>query len=95
MALINWSWGTVVVAAEVDGEGKVTSARVLQPSGFYELDEASVRAVRRCTFAANSEQSSSVLRKVNITVAWEVHAAPGALGGTGRVAIGIQPRLQP
>jgi protein TonB len=46
----NGDTGTVTLALLVGVDGRVTSSRVLKPSGFRELDKAAVNALSLCRF---------------------------------------------
>jgi TonB family protein len=46
--------GEVLLSFLVGEDGKVISVKMLESSGFPELDSASVRAIKRCTFKSST-----------------------------------------
>lgn len=50
-ALMNEEAGTVVVDIQVDGDGKVTDAKVVNSSGHKTLDVGTVTQVKKCRIA--------------------------------------------
>lgn len=51
--------GEVLLSFQVGEDGKVKSVKMLESSGFPELDSASVRAIKRCTFKSSTENSTN------------------------------------
>ena len=54
--------GQVLLAFQVDAKGKVKSVKLVESSGWPELDSASMRALKRCVFknAAAAKEWESV-----------------------------------
>jgi TonB family protein len=55
--------GQVLLAFQVGGNGKVKAVKLVESSGWPNLDSASVRAIKRCVFksaASNSQNWESV-----------------------------------
>lgn len=85
-SLENGEEGVVLVRAQVDTQGRVANARLLDAADSGFLNDASLQAVRGCRFAPGHE------RAVNVTVVWAL------IGGfelpTGVVRIGVQASRQ-
>lgn len=64
--------GQVVVAFQVDGSGKVKDVKLVESSGYADLDTASVRTIKRCVFknGAESAASSSNAAWESVKVTW-------------------------
>ena len=51
--------GQVLLSFQVDAKGKVTSVKLVESSGWSDLDLASVRALKRCVFKGATPDSKS------------------------------------
>ncbi|MFP4054790.1 MAG: TonB family protein, partial [Phycisphaerae bacterium] len=60
--------GLVVVEAQVGVGGKVTAARVVQPSGHRRLDRAAVRAVTEARFRPATRGGEPIASRVRVPV---------------------------
>lgn len=58
--------GTVVLAMEIDAEGRVTGASVLESSDFGSLDQAAIRAARAWRFEAAMQDGRAVASTVHL-----------------------------
>ena len=51
---INEESGQVLLAFQLDAKGKVKSVKLVESSGWPDLDSASVRALKQCVFKAGA-----------------------------------------
>ncbi len=51
--------GEVIVAFKVDGSGKVKDVKLVESSGYTDLDSASVRAIKRCVFKSGAANTAA------------------------------------
>lgn len=59
--------GNVVIAFLVGADGKVLDSRLVESSGFLNLDRASIRAGAGCKFKPANDQSAASWAKVKYT----------------------------
>ena len=64
--------GEVTVEIEVDSEGRVSAVKVVGSSGFAELDDAAVRAVRAATFVPAKSGGRAVSSAARLTLAFRL-----------------------
>lgn len=64
--------GEVTVEIEVDAEGRVSEVKVVGSSGFAELDDAAVRAVRAATFVPAKSGGCAVESSARLTLAFRL-----------------------
>lgn len=64
--------GEVTVEIEVDAEGRVSAVKVVGSSGFAELDDAAVRAVRAATFVPAKSGGCAVESSARLTLAFRL-----------------------
>lgn len=64
--------GEVTVEIEVDAEGRVSAVKVVGSSGFAELDDAAVRAVRAATFVPAKSGGRAVESSARLTLAFRL-----------------------
>ena len=64
--------GEVTVELEVDAEGRVSAVKVVGSSGFAELDDADVRAVRAATFVPAKSGGRAVESSARLTLAFRL-----------------------
>ena len=60
--------GIVKLALQIGADGKVVDAKIVNSSGFANLDKASLSAVHGCSFTANTTETS--LTPSNISFKW-------------------------
>jgi protein TonB len=60
MAQLTGAEGTVVLAMDLNAKGQVLDGRVKTSSGHRSLDEATLRAVRRCDFTPATQNGEAV-----------------------------------
>jgi len=63
--------GEVIVAFKVDASGKVKDVKLVESSGYADLDSASVRTIKRCVFkngvASTSASSNAAWESVKVS----------------------------
>jgi TonB family protein len=64
--------GTVLVLAQVDVQGHVSDARVIQRSGSYALDRAATREVRNWQFQPALQNGQPVVASVQVPVSYRL-----------------------
>ena len=64
--------GEVTVEIEVDAEGRVSAVKVVGSSGFAELDDAAVRAVRAATFVPAKSGGRAMESSARLTLAFRL-----------------------
>ncbi len=60
--------GIVKLALQIGADGKVVDAKIVNSSGFANLDKASLSAVHGCSFTASTTETS--LTPSNISFKW-------------------------
>jgi protein TonB len=60
--------GIVKLALQIGADGKVVDAKIVNSSGFANLDKASLSAVHGCSFTASTTEAS--LTPSNISFKW-------------------------
>lgn len=68
--------GTVLVAFQIGGDGKVTASRVDKSSGFPLLDEAAREGLARCVFKAPKDKDKAAW--IQVAYVWALDGPPSA-----------------
>jgi TonB family protein len=69
-SLRNEETGTVIVAFQVDQEGRASDVAVSKSSGFVALDTATIAAIRQCEFKPATKNGKKVAAATKISFTW-------------------------
>lgn len=72
MAQLTGAEGTVILAMDLDARGQVLDGRIQTSSGHRSLDEATLRAVRRCDFTPATQNGQPVAITGLVEFAWRL-----------------------
>lgn len=68
--------GTVTFALEIDREGKVTDAEIVESSGYERLDQAAQEAVEAARFAPTMKEGVAVIARKTFRVEFRLTTKP-------------------